>query len=315
MRLEVYIAELLYRYHCVVVPEFGAFLANSTSAVLDKNEGTFYPPKKILSFNQQLTKNDGLLVSHIANTKNLPYEALLEEIKEVTKQWNKKLASDTSLYLEGIGKLWLGKEERILFEPEERTNYLTASFGLSPFAARPVIRETLKEEVSEMEKAVPITFTPEKRSTSFGTSWLKYAAIGLLLLATGASGYQLYQQNLQKQLVVEQNFEAQVTKHIQEATFFDSAPLELPALNLKLEKKAVGPQHHIIAGAFRYKVNADKKIAQLKAQGYNPSYLGTNAFGLHQVTYDSFSDSQEALRYLKSIKASVSADAWMLSER
>ncbi|MEM1258329.1 MAG: SPOR domain-containing protein [Bacteroidota bacterium] len=315
MRVEQFIAELLYRYNCVVVPEFGAFLANTTSARINDKQQTLHPPTKSLSFNQQLIKNDGLLVSHIANVKNLPYEELLEEVIEVSNQWKVKLESGKSLLLEGIGKLWLGKEGKIQFFPEEGHNYLASSFGFSSFNAAPVIREKLKEEAERLEEKVPFTFTPENRGAANHRHWLKYAAVFLLLLSTGASGYQFYNQNQQKQLLVQQNVQEQISKHIQEATFFEGNPVELPALSLNISKKMEGPMHHIIAGAFRFKDNADKKIAQLKAQGYNASYLGPNRSGLHQVTFDSFSDSQEALTYLRKIKATISSDAWMLSER
>ena len=315
MRVEHYITELLYRYNCVVVPEFGAFLANTTSARIDEKQQTLHPPKKNLSFNQQLTKNDGLLVSHIANAKNLPYEELLVEIANVSKQWKVNLESGKSLFLEGIGKLWIGKEEKIQFSPEEGYNYLASSFGFSSFNATPVIREKLKEEVEQLEEKVPFTITPERRESPQNRVWLKYAAVLLLLLATGASSYQFYRQNQDKQILVQQNAQEQVSNHIQEATFFESNPLELPALKLNIAKKPEGPMHHIIAGAFRFKENADKKVDQLKAQGYGASYLGTNRYGLHQVTFESFSDAQEALTYLRKIKATVSTDAWMLSEK
>ncbi len=315
MRVEYFIAELLYRYNCVVVPEFGAFLANTTSARIDVKQQTVHPPTKNLSFNQQLTKNDGLLVSHIAHAKNLPYEELLEEVIEVSNQWKGKLESGKSLFLEGIGKLWTGKEGKIQFSPEEGHNYLVSSFGFSSFNAAPVIREKLKEEVAQLEEKVPFTFTPESRGSSNGRHWLKYAAVFLLLLASGASGYQFYNQNQQKQILVQQSVQEQVSRHIQEATFFEGNPVELPTLTLNIAKRPKGPMHHIIAGAFRFRDNADKKITQLKAQGYDASYLGTNRYGLHQVAFHSFSDSQEALTYLRKIKATISSDAWMLSEK
>jgi len=315
MRLEHYIAELLYRYNCVVVPEFGAFLANSSSARIDKERQTLYPPTKNLSFNRQLTKNDGLLVSHIANAKNLPYDDLLEEVIEVSKQWTSKLENGKSLFLEGIGKLWMGSEQKIQFYPEEGYNYLVSSFGFSSFNAAPILREKLKEEVAQLEEKVPFTITPEQRESPNKRIWLKYAAVFLLLLAGGASAYQFYTQNKQQQIWVRQNAQEQVSQQIQQATFFESRPLELPALKLNITKKTEIPKHHIIAGAFRFKENAQKKITQLRAQGYDASYLGTNRYGLHQVTYGSFSDADEALMYLRKIKAGVSAEAWMLSEK
>ncbi|NNG09397.1 MAG: SPOR domain-containing protein, partial [Arenibacter sp.] len=65
MGTEHYIAELLYRYNCVIVPEFGAFLTQMKSAVINDTTNSFYPPSKIVSFNEQLSSNDGLLVSYM----------------------------------------------------------------------------------------------------------------------------------------------------------------------------------------------------------------------------------------------------------
>ena len=163
MQIANYISELLYRYNCVVIPNFGAFLANTTSARIDANNHTLYPPCKNLSFNQQLTKNDGLLVSHIANAKKLPYEEVLEEVHEISKQWTDKLEKGKHIFLEGVGGLSLGEERKIQFKPEEGYNYLTSSYGLASFTTTPIIREKLKEEVESWEERVPFTITPEKK--------------------------------------------------------------------------------------------------------------------------------------------------------
>ena len=315
MGVEHYIAELLYRYNCVVVPDFGAFLANTFSARIASKENTLYPPSKTLSFNQSLIHNDGLLVSHMANTKKLPYDTLLEQVLQETKHWREKLENGESLFLEGIGKLWMGKERKILFTPENTINYLASSFGLSAFPVASISRETLKEEVQVLEERVPFLITPEKRNTPGLRPFLKYAAILLLALSTGISGYQLYRQQQKRKQVVAEEAQQQVSRYLQEATFFESSPLELPALQLDISKRATYPRHHIIAGAYRIQQNADKKIASLKKQGYQARYLGTNAYGLHQVAYATLYDREEALQFLRQIKRTVSQDAWMLSER
>ena len=49
MQLETYISDLLYRYECVTIPEFGAFLTQPISATIDEASNAFYPPKKVLS--------------------------------------------------------------------------------------------------------------------------------------------------------------------------------------------------------------------------------------------------------------------------
>ncbi|SHH08193.1 HU domain-containing protein [Flagellimonas flava] len=314
MRIDAHIEKLLYNYNCVVVPGFGAFLAHGKSAEIDTASQTLLPPTKAISFNAQLTKNDGLLVSHIAKEKNLGYEEMLQEVEAVAQTWRSKLEQGEDIELFGVGKLSLNRENKIQFKPEDKINYLTSSFGLSAFAATPIQRETLKEEVEELEERIPFIITPEKRETSSFRPWLKYAAIVLLAVSVGTTSFRAYEQVEQNQVSVRQDAQKEVSRLIQEATFFENAPLELPALSLAVNKRKLG-KHHVIAGAFRVEQNAEKKVAQLKNKGFRAFYLGINRFGLHQVAYDSFENPKEALKFLRKIKATESPDAWLLSEK
>ena len=54
MQIDSYISDLLYRYECVILPDFGAFLTQYQSAQIQENTLAFNPPKKKLSFNSQL---------------------------------------------------------------------------------------------------------------------------------------------------------------------------------------------------------------------------------------------------------------------
>ncbi len=314
MRIDSYIEKLLFEYNCVVVPGFGAFLAHGKSAEIDTATNTLIPPSKSISFNAQLSKNDGLLVSHIAKEKKLGYEELLQEVENVAEEWNKKLELGESLELFGIGKLWLNREQRIQFQPENRVNYLTSSFGLASFAATPIQREVLKEEVEELEEKIPFIITPEKREETSFRPWLKYAAIFLLAISLGVTSYRTYGDLQQKEVAAQQDAQQEVSRLIQEATFFESDPLELPAININVSKKQLG-KHHVIAGAYRMEQNAEKRVNQLKEKGYSAFYLGVNKYGLHQVAYDSFEDPKDALVFLRKVKATESRDAWLLSEK
>ncbi len=319
MALEHYISELLYRYNCVVVPGFGAFLTQSRSAVIHEETHTLYPPMKTVSFNQQLISNDGLLVSYAAEAQKTTFEAMLKRVEEEIADWKLRLQKGERLKLADIGEVWSGTEGKIQFQPTGKNNYLTASYGMSSFVAAPVAREVLKEEVAALEERSPIAFTPESREAVAARPYLKYAAVVLLALTTGFAGFQFYKADQNNQQLVREEAQQQVSKRIQEATFFDTDPLELPTITLKTTKKAASDKtnrktHQIIAGAFRYRTNADKKIGQLKKLGFNPSYIGTNPFGLHMVAYDSFVDAQQALLALRKIKLSQK-DAWLKSVR
>lgn len=319
MGLEHYIKDLLYRYNCVVIPGFGAFLTQEKSAVIQETTNTFYPPTKTVSFNQQLVTNDGLLVSYAAEAQKVSFEEMLTLVKEEVNQWEGRLKNGEHLRFSEIGNLWLGPEGKIQFLSVSSVNYLTSSFGMSSFVNAPVTREALKSEVTEMEERMPIAFTPEKRAQKSSRPYLKYAAAVLLALTAGFGGYKYYQTNQANEQLAWDDAQVQVSKRIQQATFFDTTPLELPAITLKTSKKEEAAEiekvsgekvHHIIAGAFRYKTNADRKIDQLKERGYNPSYIGTNPFGLYMVAYDSFTDANEALTALREIKQ-TQKDAWL----
>ena len=314
MRTEQYIAELLYRYNCVVVPEFGAFLTQMKSAVIHRASNTFYPPSKEISFNEQLASNDGLLVSYMANAEKTTYEDMLTRTLEVAQSWKDALKDGERISLENIGELWLNREGKIRFQPARKVNYLTSSFGLAAVVSMPVTREVLKEEVRELEEKIPFVITPKEPRVRVLQPYLKYAAIFLLAVSSAFTGYNMYSESVSNNAWVERQAQEMIARNLQQATFFESTPKELPALKIAVQKQS-SASHHIIAGAFRFKENADKKVRQLQRKGYNASYLGTNAYGLHQVTYDSFSDTEEALAFLQRIKRTESRDAWLLTKR
>lgn len=91
MKIENYIAQLLYRYQCVTVPGFGAFLTEIQSAQLVESSHSFFPPKKLISFNSYLKNNDGLLANHIAQTEKTSYEYAVSAIQYEVFNWKKTL--------------------------------------------------------------------------------------------------------------------------------------------------------------------------------------------------------------------------------
>ena len=156
------------------------------------------------------------------------------------------------------------------------------------------MRETHKETVAAIEDKAPIAITPERRKSR---PYLKYAAIGLLALAvSGFVGSQLYlnQIETQNQLAQEEANE-QLDVKVQEATFAIENPL--PAATLKVEKQT--GNYHIIAGAFRVEANSDKKVKQLRDQGFKARRIGVNRYGLHEVVYSSHTDRLKALKTLR----------------
>jgi hypothetical protein len=310
MKIEHYIAQLLYRYQCVTVPGFGAFLTEIQSAQLIENSHSFFPPKKMISFNSYLKNNDGLLANHIAQAEKTSYDYAVSAIEYEVLSWKKALQENRTFSIKNIGTLSLNADNNILFTPNEQTNYLTQSFGLSTFVSPAVKREVeLQKETVVVEKA-PIEFIPETRKTNV---YLKYAAIFVLgLAATGTIGYPLYQNQIASEtILVETAVQKQVQNKIQEATFFIQTPIPAVTLSLKSNKETKMP-YHIMAGAFRSEANAQKRYDQLVAKGYKARVLGANKNGLFPVLYGSYSTFAEAEKEKTKITETDNPEAWIL---
>ena len=307
MQLETYISDLLYRYDCVIVPEFGAFLTHRVSAKVHETTHAFYPPKKALSFNEQLQTNDGLLASYIAEVEKVPYSTALKKIAKQVKSIKSYLVEGETIAFSNIGDLILNTEGKINFEPSHHINYLTDAFGLSQFTSMDISRETHKETVEELEEVIPLTITPETRKRR---PYLRYAAIALIALTVGgfgASRYYMGQIEDHNQMAQEAANQ-QLDVKVQEATFVIDNPL--PAVTLNVEKPS--GNYHIVAGAFRIEANSDKKVQQLRDKGFKARKIGVNRYGLHEVVYSSHSDRLEALKALRTIKRTHNQDAWLL---
>ncbi len=309
MQLETYISDLLYRYECVTIPEFGSFLTQRVSASINNATNTFSPPKKAVSFNEQIQKNDGLLAHYIADVEKIPFEIATKKIAKRVKTLKAYLTQGETLTFNNIGEIVFNSEGKILFEPSYHLNYLTDSFGLSQFVSPSITREVYKDAVETIEKVVPITVTPEKRKTR---PYLKYAAVALIALTLGgftASNFYVNQIEAQNQIAQEDAMQQLDTK-IQEATFSLNP---LPAITWNLTKQT--GNYHIVAGAFRVEENSNKKVQQLKALGYNARTIGANKYGLHEVVYASYENGKDALKAIREIRKTHNKDAWLLVKK
>lgn len=292
MTVEKYINELLYRYDCVIVPNFGGFITNKIGAKVNSFSHTFHPPTKQITFNTHLKQNDGLVVSYIAAVENISFEKALAKINASVASWNESLKNGAVVF-ENIGALAFNEKKQLIFEPQKEHNFLTNSFGLSTVSS-PAIKHPVPANTSK--SVIPL--------------FAKYAATAVVLLSLGFIVRNGYQERQQEQMYASQK-EA-IDKKIQAATFVISNPL--PTISLQVTKESP-KSFHVVAGSFQFPENAEKKLKQLKKKGYNATILGLNKWGLTQVAFDSFYSRKEALAILTTIKKEVSKDAWILAKK
>jgi hypothetical protein len=310
MKIELYIAQLLYRYQCVTVPGLGAFLTEIQSAQLNESSNSFSPPKKMISFNANLKNNDGLLANHIAQAEKTSYEYAVSAIQYEVFNWKKALEENGVYAIKNVGDLCLNADSNLIFTPYDQTNYLTNSFGLTPFVSPLVKREIFEQKIQAIEEKEPIVLIPETRRMN---PYLKYAAIFVLGLGlTGSVGYPIYQNQIATQTtLVETAVQKQVQNKIQEATFFIESPV--PAVTLSVKSAAeVKMSYHIMAGVYREEKNAQKTFNQLTRLGYKARRIAPNKHGLFPVLYGSYSTIAEAEKAKQEIHKKHNPEAWIL---
>lgn len=312
MKIEPYIAQLLYRYQCVTVPGFGAFLTEIQSAQLIESSNSFFPPKKMISFNAYLKNNDGLLANHIAQSEKTSYEYAVSAIQYEVFLWKKALQENGMFSIKNVGDLCLNADKNLVFTPYDQTNYLTDSFGLSPFVSPIVKREIFEQRIEALEIKEPIILIPERRKSS---SYLKYAAIFVLgLAAAGSIGYPIYQNQIASEtILVETAVQKQVQNKIQEATFFIKSPVPAVTLSVKSAKEEK-MSYHIMAGVYREEKNAQKTFNELIHLGYKARRIAPNKHGLFPVLYGSYSTIAEAEKAKVEIQKTHNPEAWILIE-
>lgn len=308
MNIEKYISDLLYRYQCVTVPGFGAFLTEFKSAQIS-SENVILPPKKVLSFNQHLKNNDGLLANHIAQEENISYSEAILFIKNKVNDWQLNIDQNTSIALPTIGEIVANKEGNLVFSPSGEINFETNSFGLAEVVAPSVTREEVVEETiiqesehiktnidlfapsipsSENVQLVvePAEVAPTQNKKSAGL--FRIAAILAIAIGAGLFGYKMYNDNQVEQntIAVQKDVQDQVGKKVQEATFVMEN--SIPPATAKIQEENITTNsnnksqqqvtntnsatanlpYHIIAGSFKSEENAANKVKDLKAKGY-----------------------------------------------
>ena len=157
---EEIIGNLLLRHNCVVIPEFGGFVAKQSSARIDFEKGIVHPPKKSILFNRQLVNNDGLMISEYAAAQQLPFEQAQAELRQITSSWMNELHEGRRVSIDRVGYLFQDEEKNICFEQDRHFNLLLESFGLGQvhFIAQEdveIVKRKIAVEDATTETVIP----------------------------------------------------------------------------------------------------------------------------------------------------------------
>ena len=185
--LAQHIETLLLENDCVIIPNFGGFIAHYTPAKIDLETGQFLPPSRTIGFNPQLTINDGLLAQSymLLHDANFPQASRMieKEIKELSSQ----LHEVGKVLIHNIGELRYTMEGKYSFAPQSAKLNTTSLYGLESFNMKPlsmiraekIVTATIPRKTAEKNKEKEITLKPSTtiHHPGIGKSIARYAAV------------------------------------------------------------------------------------------------------------------------------------------
>lgn len=146
-----HIEKLLFLHDTLIIPSFGGFTAMRAPAGVDYVGGAVTPPSKTLTFNENLTTDDGILVDDIASANHITAEEARRAIEQFVDQTELQLNQREIVTLPGVGRLYKNYVQRTQFLPDA-TNFHAGSYRLPPLQFSPITRS---REVIEKPAAAP----------------------------------------------------------------------------------------------------------------------------------------------------------------
>lgn len=317
MQIEEYISELLFEHNCVIVPDFGGFVGNYSPSRIDPVKHLFEPPHKRILFNKNLLQNDGLLANHISHREKISYAEALNAISKAVKHFRNEIKQDKRAVLDNIGVLYTDEQGTLLFQQDEKVNYLPESFGLSTFYQLPVTKDTAREgakvvELHPKQKSRIRTIAAAAAVTAVITSTF-WISLNQGRLGINYSGLNIFSKKGAGHGTKQYNFVPREALPVISYKKDSIAAMAMLTPKVTADNTTAG-NYQIIAGCFRFKENALNLIARMKAHNINASIIGTNPQGLYMVGYGKFITKEEANLSLNDFRKAFVADAWVFEK-
>ena len=195
IQIERHIEILLLDNDCVIVPDFGGFMAHHVDARYEEEEGLFLPPLRTLGFNPQLRLNDSLLAQSYIEAYDISYPEALRRIASEVDELKQHLSNEGSYELNDLGTIYVNDEGRYEFSPCESGILTPSLYGLSSFEMPIVNAKTMPampsltpigaqtvEPIVELDEETPVAEQSEAEEEEVNTSYARTISIKVSVL-------------------------------------------------------------------------------------------------------------------------------------
>lgn len=318
-----YIFELLHLNECVILPDFGGFIANYKEAIIDTKKGNITPPGKALFFNANLMHDDGLLINHIASYEKIPHSEVKKYIRVFVNDLKAVLSKGEKVAFDRIGTFHYDKQLNLHFSVSGNNNFLLDSYGFSS------LRIPANMNMKNIESTQTIYMDQLQKRRII----LRAAAISVpIILAVSAIQFQskflkTNQQNFSSLNPVEQviqNNDSKETSEEKDTLQVDQVVDDMtkPQNALFYSEQEIEDDikpidrgnYYLIAGSFKDTMHANRLRDQLISEGYTSSEVLSTKDGRIRVTYNIYHDKFQALQELTRIrKEKNDKSVWLLT--
>lgn len=331
IQIERHIEILLLSNDCVIVPDFGGFMAHHIEAHYEEDESLFLPPLRTLGFNPQLRLNDSLLAQSYIEAYDISYPEALRRIAGEVSELKQHLNENGSYELNDLGTIYLNDDGNYEFTPCEAGILTPSLYALSSFEMQPLARQTAtivplteqpqQEEQTEVKEAEDER--PSAATISIKVSTLRNiaaACIAVLVLWLFPSqfsndAHQSAQQLQASSEIMQHMMPKNVTTGKPKAVVPQPAKAvtSTPVAKEKEEAPVVEDYFTIVLASQVSKKNADYYVEQLHKDGFSLAEVllaGKNT----RVIYGHFASESEAYNALRPLrsKSSEFAEGWVM---
>ena len=146
--LERHIEILLLSNDCVIVADFGGFMAHPVDARYDGRDNMFLPPLRTVGFNPQLKMNDSLLAQSYVEAYDISYPEAIDRLANEVAEIRQRLENEGKYEINNIGTIYLNEDGNYTFEPCEAGILTPNYYGLGGFDMLPLSAQENEPTVS-----------------------------------------------------------------------------------------------------------------------------------------------------------------------
>ena len=349
IELQRHIEILLLDNDCVIVPDFGGFVAHQVPSRYEQEDHMLLPPMRTLGFNPQLRINDSLLVQSYINALDISYPEALRRIESEVDEMKQVLSENGYYTLEDIGTLRVNSDGNIEFEPCEAGILSPEYYGLSA-CEFPTLKDVRAARQERNTTVVPIEAEQpkdptllefidsdeekEERAIQIKLSWIRNAVavaaavVAFFLMATpiansdlGTTAMSNLQGNLLTKLMPKDTNmvpakpvaeRQKVSENTEKSENSESSENSDGSQKLNTQPATPAAPVYCIVLASQVKLsNAEQYVEQLKSRGMQEAEVYIHNH-IVRVIYGSYESESEAYRHLNKLnKHDEFAEAWV----